>query len=197
MKTRDQAPGFSILELLVSLAIFSMAMGGLAVLLVQNSQINRTEQLSTEAQANARNCLSMVVQVLRSAGWDPKNSGLAAVTLDATPLDPVNTIEVFADLNEDGDTSDADEDVLIRHTGNQIDWRKTSDVLQPFVVLADNISNDANGDSVVEPMFVADSVTNPARITVQITARSATPDPRTGNYLRYTVRSEVVLRKNL
>jgi len=46
-------------------------------------------------------------------------------------------------------------------------------------------------------MFVADSMTNPTKITVRITARSPVPDPRSGQYIRYTVSSEIVLRKNL
>ncbi|HEU4402960.1 MAG TPA: prepilin-type N-terminal cleavage/methylation domain-containing protein [Candidatus Polarisedimenticolia bacterium] len=197
MSPRHAEEGFSLLELLVSLALFSMAMGGVAGLLIQNSQINRATQVSAEVQANARNCLSMIVAVLRTAGWDPRNTGLSAVSLDPTPSNSANYIEVYADLNEDGDTDDADEDVTIRWTGTQISWRKSSDTSKPFVVLADGISNDADGDGNAETMFVPDSSTHPTRITVRITARSPTPDPRSGQYIRYTVSSDVVLRRNL
>lgn len=189
--------GFSLVELMASLAILSLALGGLGTMLVQNSQINRREQMTAEVQANARHCLSMIVQVMRSAGWDPKNSGMTPVVLDPTPTDSVNYIEVLADINEDGDTDDQDERVMIRHINSQIEWRKSSDATQPFVVLADNISNDADGDGVVEPMFVPDSLTNPTTVTVRITARSPVVDLRTGDYIRYTVSSDVVLRRNL
>jgi len=104
---------------------------------------------------------------------------------------------VFADLNEDGDTNDANEDVTIRWATDKIEWRTTSDTTQPYVTLADSISNDADADGAPETMFVADSMTNPTKITVRITARSPVPDPRSGQYIRYTVSSEVVLRKNL
>jgi prepilin-type N-terminal cleavage/methylation domain-containing protein len=193
---RDEA-GFSLLELLVSLALLSMVMGGVAGLLVQNSKINRAEQMSAEIQSNARSCLSMIVQTLRSAGWDPRNAGFSAVALDPSPTNSNNYIEVFADLNEDGDTSDAGEDVTIRWTSSRIEWRQTSDTTQPYVILADSISNDADGDGTAETMFVADSMSNPTRITVRITAQSPVPDPRTGQYIRYTVASEIVLRKKL
>ncbi len=189
--------GFTLVEMLVSLTLLSMVFGGIAALMIQNSQINRTEQMSAEVQSNARNCLSMIVQVLRTAGWDPKNAGFAAVGLDPSPTNSTNYIEVFADLNEDGDTNDANEDVTIRWATDTIEWRTTSDTTQPYVTLADSISNDADGDGTPETMFVADSMSNPTRITVRITARSPVPDPRTGQYIRYTVSSEVVLRKKL
>jgi hypothetical protein len=38
---------------------------------------------------------------------------------------------------------------------------------------------------------------NPTRITVTITAESPVPDPRSGQKIRYTVSSDVVLRKAL
>ena len=189
--------GFTLVELLVSLALLSMVLGGTAAMMVQNSQINRAEQMSAEVQSNARNCLSMIVQVLRTAGWDPRNAGFAAVGLDPSPTNSTNYIEVFADLNEDGDTNDANEDVTIRWATDKIEWRTTSDTTQPYVTLADSISNDADGDGTPETMFVADSMTNPTKITVRITARSPVPDPRSGQYIRYTVSSEVVLRKTL
>ena len=187
--------GFTLVELLVSLALLSMVLGGVAGLLVQNSRINRAEQMSAELQSSARNCLSMIVQVLRTAGWDPRNAGFAAVTLDPSPTNTNNYIEVFADLNEDGDTSDAGEDVTIRWAVDRIEWR--TDPSQPYVTLADSISNDADGDGTAEAMFVPDSMTNPTRITVRITARSPVPDPRSGQFIRYTVSSEVVLRKKV
>ncbi len=189
--------GFTLVEVLVSLTLLSMVLGGIAALMVQNSQINRAEQMSAEVQSNARNCLTMIVQVLRTAGWDPKNAGFAAVGLDPSPTNSTNYIEVFADLNEDGDTNDANEDVTIRWATDTIEWRTTSDTTQPYVTLADSISNDADGDGTPETMFVADSMSNPTRITVRITARSPVPDPRSGQYIRYTVSSEVVLRKKL
>jgi len=187
--------GFSLIELLVSLALLSMVLGGLAGLLVQNSQINRAEQMSAEVQSNARNCLSMIVQALRTAGWDPRNAGFAAVALDPSPSNTANYIEVFADLNEDGDRSDAGEDVTIRWNVDRIEWR--TDPSQAYVTLADSISNDADGDGTAETMFVADSTSHPTRVTVRITARSPVPDPRSGQYIRYTVSSEVVLRQEV
>jgi prepilin-type N-terminal cleavage/methylation domain-containing protein len=202
MRHHDNA-GFSLVELLVSMVVLLLVMIGAAGMLIQSSQVNRVEQMTVEAQANARNCLALVVAKLRSAGWDPLNVGVPTVALDPDPTDGVSQIEVFADLNQDGETDgtatddDDGEQILIRHTGSRVEWRPTADVSDPFVVLARNISNDADGDGTPEPMFVPDSTSNPTRVTVQVTAESARADSRTGQPVRYTVTSRVVLRKTL
>ena len=196
--TRDNQKGFSLVELLVSVAVMTLALSGLATLLIQNARINKSQRMTVEVQANARNTLSMVVQRLRSAGWDPTNAGLPTINLDSDTSDANAEIEVFADLNEDGDTLDAEEQTLIRHLGaaGQIVWRPTSDVNDAFIVLSGDISNDSDGDGTIEPMFVPNA-TPPTRITVQITAQSPAPDPTSGEFIRYTVSSDVVLRKAL
>ena len=150
MKRAAGQAGFTLVELLVSVTILLVIMGGLAKLLIQNSQVNRKEQMAVETQANARHCVSMITAVIRSAGWDPAETGFDSVDLDPTPLDSEQSIRVYTDLNADSDNDDADEDITIRRIGTRVEWRKTSDATQPFVVLADNITNDSDGDGTVE-----------------------------------------------
>lgn len=190
--------GFSLIEMLVSLVLLMLAMTGLAGLLIQNARVNKAQQMAAETQANARNCLSLIVQKLRSAGWDPTNAGtFADITTDQNLGDTISEIRVYADLDEDGAVTSADEDVMIRHSANQVSWRRTGNPNDPFIVLATNISNDANGDGTIEPMFTPDTTPDPTRITVQITAQSPVPDPTSGQFIRYTVSSDVVLRKSI
>ena len=156
--------------------------------------------MKASAQANARNCLSVIVQKLRSAGWDPLNQNINAVVLDpddndGNDADGVDDIEVYADLLGDGDTDDLGERVRIRHSGDQILWRRQDGL--SYIVLAGSISNDADGDGTAEPMFVPDATPTPTRITVQVTAQSPSPDPVTGQFIRFTVSSDVALRKRL
>ena len=198
MHHRRGQEGFSLLEMLVSITVLLLAMAGLSSLLIQNARVNKSQQMTVEVQANARNCLSMIVQRLRSAGWDPLNQGtFSPVILDQDLADNVDELEVFADLDMDGLTDSDDEQVLIRHVGNQVVWRRTNDVNDPFIVLAANITNDADGDGVSEPMFVPDLTPDPTRIRVTITAQSPAPDPTSGEFIRYTVSSDVTLRKAL
>jgi len=189
--------GFSLVELLVSLTVLLVCVSGLAKMTVENSRINRTQQLTAQVQANARNALAMVVPRLRSAGWDPMNSGINLVIWDANPADGIDEMEIFADLDGDGATTSAGERLLIRHQGDRIEWRRTSG--GPFELVATHVTNDADGDGIPEPMFspIADPNPSAQRVLVRITATAPAPDPLTGQTIRYTVQSEVALRKTL
>ena len=195
--------GFTMIEVLVSLTVLSLAMTGLFSLLVHNSRLNKSEQMKAETQANARNVLSIVVQKLRSAGWDPLGTDLfAGLTLDTNTGDTIAEITVRADYHTAGtpDTPDGladqiDEVIVFRHTNSTLIWDQDDD--GTFEVLAVNISNDADGDGTIENMFVPDSTTDPQRITVQITAQSPVIDPITRDFTRYTVASDVYIRKDL
>jgi hypothetical protein len=104
-----------------------------------------------------------------------------------------NQIEVRADLDEDSATTSPGEDVTIRLSGTTLEWNASGS----YSTLSPNITNDADGNGVPELMFTPDSTTNPTRITIKVTARSAAPDPRSGQYIRATVTTDVVLRGNL
>jgi prepilin-type N-terminal cleavage/methylation domain-containing protein len=193
--TPNRQAGFTLVELMVSLVVTLLLSAGLATMMVESSRVNRSQQMKAKVQADARNCLSMVVQRLRSAGWDPLNADLATLNLDSDTSDGIAEIELFADLDGDGANDSLDEQVLIRHVNNQIVWRRTNDVSDPFIVLATNITNDADGDGTLEEMFVPSPAVDPTFITVQITAQSPIPDPVSGEFIRYTVSSDVVIRK--
>jgi Tfp pilus assembly protein PilW len=184
---------------MVSMVVLLVCVAGLAKIMIENSRINRAQQMTAQVQSNARNCMSVVLQKMRRAGWDPINANVQTVEWDADPSDDVSEIEIFADLDGDGLTDGLDEQVLIRHTEKRIVWRRSNDVNQPFDIVATNIGNDADGDGVIEQMFVPVIVSGPDgdRIVVQITAESPSPDPMTGEPIRYTVRSEVAMRKTL
>jgi len=192
-KRRD-ARGFSMLEALIGLTVLLLAMTAVAGMLIQSSRINKKQRMNVQVQADARNCLSMIVQRLRSAGWDPHGVDFDAVSLDSDSTDSIDEIEIRADLNDDGDIDDDFEQLLIRHRDDQIEWRKTS--AGSFEILAINISNDSDGDGNTDPMFTADG-NPPTRITVSVTAQSPQPDPVTREFIRYTVSSDVVLRDAL
>jgi Tfp pilus assembly protein PilW len=181
--------------MLVSLAIFSTCLTALAGFILDSSRLNRSQHMAMTIQADARNCLEIVTGALRTAGWNPRSAGFSPLALNTADPASADHIEVFADLDEDGATTGPDEDVLIRLNGTRLEWRKSSG--GSFVALADDITNDANGDGVAEMMFTPDSTTSPSKITVKITARSTAPDPRTGQFTRYTVTDVVALRGSL
>lgn len=195
MNERTSEDGFSLIELMVSTTIVLMVLGGITAMLIQNSQVYRAENMNAAVQATARTTMSMVTNAMFASGWDPRDAGFTPVVVDPAPTSTSNFIELRTDLDEDG-TIDTDEgeDTTIRWNGSRVEWRRTSDTSVPFTTLAEDITNDEDGDGTTEPMFVADSLTDPTRITVKITARSAVPEPRTHQYLRFTITTDVVLR---
>lgn len=194
MKLRGES-GFTMMEVVVSLAVFSLAITGFASMLVDNAKLNKSQQMAITAQADARNCVSIIEQVLRTAGWNPKNAGFPGVVLQSPATASNNWIEILADLDEDSDTTGAGEDVTIRKNGTNLEWKTSTG--GSYATLSPNITNDADGDGTPELMFTPNSTTNPTRVTVKITARSAAPDPRTGKYIRATVSTDIVLRGRL
>ena len=185
--------GFSVLELLVALAVMSVAVGGASTLLVENSRVNKRERLNAEVQANARTCLAAIVRELGSAGWDPVGLGIDPVAVDPDLDDEVSQIEIFADRNGDATIDGPREQTLIRHVEDRVEWRPGVDA--EFETLAPHITNDRDGDGTIEPMFETFPAgsSRPTRIRVQITARSPVPVPG-GDPIRFTVATEVALR---
>jgi len=194
MKLKD-VRGFSLIEMLVGLLVTGLIATALATLMIQKSQMNKAQQMFTDAQINARSSMQLIVSRLRSAGWDPMNAGIDTVHGDPDLSDDVSQLEILADFDEDGLTDGLDEAILFRHVGDRVEWRRSAGAA--FTIIATDISNDMDGDGVVEPMFQLDDPLNPEVVTVQITARSPAPDPRSGEFIRYTLRNEVTLRKEL
>jgi prepilin-type N-terminal cleavage/methylation domain-containing protein len=191
--TTSSERGFTLVEMLISLAIFSVVATMVAKTVVDGAKLTKTEQMTIAAQSDARNCVSLIEQAIRTAGWDPRNAGFAGIQLQLPAVAANNWIEVFSDLDENGTTVGDGEDVTIRLNGTKLEWKKSTG--GAFEILSPNITNDSAGAQ--EPMFTPDSITTPTRITVKVTARSPVPDPRTGRYIRATISTDVVLRGNL
>ena len=63
--------GISLAEVLVSLVILAAIMVAFGGFLIQSTKINKSRQMQIEAQSTARNSLSLILNAMRSAGWDP------------------------------------------------------------------------------------------------------------------------------
>jgi type II secretory pathway pseudopilin PulG len=197
--------GFTLTEILISFALLMVGLVAAASVLVTGAKVNQAQQLTVDVQSTARNTLSVIVQALRSGGWNPRNVNTIdkAVMLDQNLGDRISEITVYADLSADGDLNDDGETLKISHdpVHNRVEWVRFPDTEtdldkkkpRPIGV---HITNDEDGDGTPEPMFAADNTTDPTRITVKITAESPVRDLATGRYIRYTVKSDVLLRRN-
>lgn len=189
------ARGFSLVEALIGLVLLTVALTALGSLLTQSSRINRRQQAQTDLQSSARNTLTVVVQTLRTAGWNPRNVAMVPVVADPSSVVTGDSIQVRADINADGDTADDFEDVVIRHVDDRIEWKRSA-AATTFEILGVDLTNDADGDGTAEPMFtLSGSPVN--RIKVTITGRGSRPEAWSGKVARYTVSSDVTLRSQL
>lgn len=89
--------GFSLVELMIALAVLGLVMAGSLSLLTAGLQTYALGAARVEAQQSARIALERMVKELRDAGYDPRGAGIGAI-VEAAP-----TRVVFQrDLDGDG-----------------------------------------------------------------------------------------------
>jgi prepilin-type N-terminal cleavage/methylation domain-containing protein len=102
MSRRDRENGFTLVELLVGLAVFGLVMVAAFALYASNQQIYHRGQTKAEAQQNARVALETASREIRIAGFDM--SGVLDTLTPPTSIQAANASDLTfaADLNGDG-----------------------------------------------------------------------------------------------
>ncbi len=91
--------GFTLAEMLVTLALFSFAMTVIINTYTNLQKAFAAQQLSAEIQQNLRAAMLLMTNEIRMAGYDPTGSAGAGIdTLSLTP----SSIRFTADINADG-----------------------------------------------------------------------------------------------
>ncbi|UCD79682.1 MAG: prepilin-type N-terminal cleavage/methylation domain-containing protein [Desulfobacterales bacterium] len=109
LKTRLTA-GFTVIEVLMVMAILSIAFGTIYKSFEQLNRSYTTENVKAGIQQGARIAVELMVQDIRLAGLDPlgtANAGFAAGI--SAELPTTNWIEFTTDVNFDGDVDTADD----------------------------------------------------------------------------------------
>lgn len=121
--------GFTLAELLVSLAVGGLLLAGAGALLDTALRAVETGSARVEAQQAARWALERMAQELREAGYDPRGSGLAAIEI-AEPT----RVRLVRDLNENGVVDPTRERVTYRwDSGARILRRDAGGGAQPVI----------------------------------------------------------------
>ncbi|MEJ2170186.1 MAG: prepilin-type N-terminal cleavage/methylation domain-containing protein [Desulfobacterales bacterium] len=134
------AAGFTIIEVLMVLAIMSITMGTIYKSFAQLNRSYTTENVKAGIQQGARIAVEFMVQDIRMAGLDPlrtANAGFSAAL--AAQLPTTNWIEFTTDANFDGDVDSTDEFENIKYelVGNEL--RQTNHL--GTEVMLDNVTN--------------------------------------------------------
>jgi type IV pilus assembly protein PilW len=110
IETRQQ--GFTLIELLIAMVIALVLITALSKVFISQRKTYAVQEQITEMQQKARAAMEFISREVKMAGYDPsKKAGITVgIPYSATQL------EIIADLNGDGDTSDSNE--IIIYTGN-------------------------------------------------------------------------------
>jgi len=138
VKSGSDEQGYTLIEVLIVIAIMMLILAGISTLLVEGQRISAGQADFLRMHQSARTAMDLMSREILMAGYDPTNPNYPFIR---TPpiLDPsATTLRILADLNNDGDTGDADENVYYEWdaASNEI----TRDTGAGGVVIARNIS---------------------------------------------------------
>jgi len=182
---KNRERGFTLIELLIAMALALVVIGALSGAFVSQRKAFNTQEQVSEMIQGARAAMDMISSEVKMAGYDPTRAGIVGIPYSSTQL------EVRADLNGDGDTSDTHEDIIYTYdSGNKQIDRNTGGGAQPF---AENIQSftfqylDSDGNATATAADIR-------QMEITITARTAKPDPdysTNSGYRTYTLTSYV------
>jgi len=182
---KEKDSGFTLIELLIAMTIALVVIGAVSSAFISQRKTFAVQEHVNEMIQGARAAMDIISREVKMAGYDPMGAGIVGIPYSTTQL------EIRADLNGDGDTSDTHEDIAYTYdsTNKQID-RNTGGGAQP---LAEDIQ------SFTFEYYKSDGTTTTTsadirQIEITVTARTGQPDPdysANGGYRTYTLRSYV------
>jgi prepilin-type N-terminal cleavage/methylation domain-containing protein len=194
------AAGFSLIELVIAMAILLVMMAGASRLLMSSLGVRTRESQKSDALADAQRALNIMSREIGNSGFGLDYNGLHAPDCHpTTAADPVTAqIRLRANVNNtNGSITDADEDLTFLYKGGTTraiirydDVTKTSTVLAGEVdAMQITYINAAGGASTLAtPAAVSEAVR--VRITIQVKLKAIAGQPASEVFLT----SEIALR---
>lgn len=202
--------GFTIVELLVGVAVFGLILTGIYAVLIANTKTYQSEENSRIQTQDLRAGLATMVWELRMTGYDPGQSAGASILVADTA-----TLQFQMDLDGDGAMIDAasDEGEQVRYTlTNDADGDGVADgggtgslrrqvwaeaVVNPVVTNVTNLNFTYFDGTNTQLTPVPLNATNRAAVRavqVTVTSRMAEPDPVSGRREQMTHTTRVWMR---
>ncbi len=180
--------GFTIIELLISIAIISVVIGSLFSFSIAQRKYFALQEEISELTQNTRAAMDMIMGELAMAGYSPSGAAFSGILYSTSQL------QIYADLNGDGAVTDTNENIIYTYdTNSRRIVRNTGGGNQP---LAEDIQSfifeylDDQGN----PTTVTTKI---RQIRLTITGRTGKPDPlyaSNAGYRTYTLTSLVTPR---
>lgn len=165
----ESACGFTIVELLISMAIGLIIITALTSTFVTQRQSYDVQQQITAAVQMARAAMDMMSREIRLAGYDPTGAGFNGIPYDTSQL------QVLADLDGDGATTSSNENIAYAFYGetDQIKRKTGNGYFQPFAEDAQAFSFDYL-DSEGNSTYISADI---RQVRISLTIRTEKPDP--------------------
>ncbi len=180
--------GFSLIELIVSIAISGIALVVITTTFVSQSQSYDIQEQLVEMQQNARAAMDIMTREVRMAGYSPTGASIVGVHYHS------DKIHIRADITGDGDQNDENED--IKYSYDAVNLRIERDAKLGKQTFAENIQDftvsyfDYNGNPTTTSAEIR-------QIQITITAKTAEIDRNysfNGGYHTYKLTSLVTPR---
>ncbi len=156
--------GFSLIELMVSIAISGIALAAITTTFVSQSQSYDIQEQLVEMQQNARAAMDIMTREIRMAGFSPTGTSFDGVHHHS------DKIHIRADLNGNGTYNDENED--IKYSYDSVNYLIERDAKLGKQTFAENIQDltvsyfDYNGNPTTTSAEIH-------QIQITITARTA------------------------
>jgi type IV pilus assembly protein PilW len=196
--TIKHSPGFTIIELLVSMTISLVVLAAVAKTFTVQTRQNSAEEQMAQMQQNVRGALDLMVREIQMAKYDPAGTAFPAGTYGITYS--ASQLEVKSDVADSNGTistaTGSVEDIIYAFDSTNFYITRTLGSSGTADIVADNITSftfayyDANGTAVTS----AGNSGSIRKVTITIAARTAKPDPgyTTNNgYRTYQVTADI------
>ena len=179
MRIHENKDGFSILEIIISLAIGLIVLAGLATTFVAQNKAYNVQGQVTEMVQTARAGMDIMGREIQMAGFDRLQTMQRETPgTGFVGIDPVSEtqIEIYADLIPDGYTDDANEHITYAFDADNLRITRNTNTgsgPQPFIENVDDFSleyRDENGNTTTDPAAIY-------QVDVTLTVRSSSADP--------------------
>ncbi len=173
----NSSRGSTLIELMVALSIGMIVLGALTATFIMQRKVYSAQEQVIEMTQIARAAMDMIGREVRMAGYfssaNPMQRDSSASPRFVGIPARDSRLEILADLNEDGDTEDANEHIIYTFdSDNRMIRRNTGGGAQPFAETIQAFSFeylDGNGSPAATDAAVR-------KIRIAITARTAKPD---------------------
>jgi type IV pilus assembly protein PilW len=129
MRAWRRVDGFTLAELLVTLAVLGLVLAGTLTILQNGVRAYGWGARRVEAQQSVRLALERMVKELRDAGYDPKSAGIAPITVAAP-----DRVTFQQDLNKNGIVDSTRERItFLLRPGESILRRDAGGGAQPII----------------------------------------------------------------